>query len=67
MEVLKKESVYYCKDCGRLDYARGACPKCKSRNIVRADQDFLMGYGTHIQLMQSLYEQHYDPSTMRNY
>lgn len=59
MEISNQEVVCYCKDCGQLDFAKGRCPKCGSKNIVRAEQDFLPGYGTHIRMMQSLYEQHF--------
>ena len=27
---MNEKEIYYCKDCGTLDYAHGQCPKCGS-------------------------------------
>ena len=35
---MNEKEIYYCKDCGTLDYAHGQCPKCGSLNIVRAEE-----------------------------
>lgn len=29
---MNEKEIYYCKDCGTLDYAHGQCPKCGSLN-----------------------------------
>lgn len=55
----QNKRICYCKDCGRLDYADMKCEKCGSTNIVSASQDFLLGYGKHLQLMEYVYEQHF--------
>ena len=60
MDKQNHAKVCYCKDCKQLDYAIDKCPNCGSSNITVAYQDFLIGYGRHVNLMQSVYEQHYD-------
>lgn len=55
MEVMKRMSVYYCRKCGTLDYADGACPKCGNKDIVRAEEDFLTGYVMNLQMKHSSY------------
>ena len=34
--------IYFCKECGTLDYAKKICSKCGSINIVRANHDFMV-------------------------
>lgn len=50
--------IYYCKDCGNLDYSDGTCSKCKGTNIVPAEQDISFASSAHNHLMKVIYAQH---------
>lgn len=41
---MDEKEIYYCKNCGTLDYAYEQCSKCGSRNIVRAEENSMLGY-----------------------
>ena len=63
MDEQKQARVCYCRDCNQLDYATDSCPSCGGKNIVVAYQDFLVGYGRHINLMNTVYEHHFENGT----
>lgn len=39
---MKHQKIYFCRQCGTLDYAQDRCPKCGSAEIDRADTEFLI-------------------------
>lgn len=59
MDEQKQAKVCYCRVCKQLDYAYEKCPNCGSTDIVGAYQDYMVGYGRHINMMRSIYDQHY--------
>jgi len=38
---MKHQKIFFCRNCGTLDYAEGRCPKCNSVDIDGTDIEFL--------------------------
>lgn len=52
----KEEMVYYCRECGQLDFGRGRCSKCGSADISLASQDMMFGNAKSLNMTQYVYE-----------